>query len=77
MSTFKLGLAVIVLATALSTGAYAASRDAGSSENQMSAARWAAIHECSVEAGKWSMIVWQNKQYAVYGTCMAEHAQQP
>jgi len=42
-----------------------------------SAARDAAIHECSVKAGKWSMISWQTTQFAVYGTCMAEHRQQP
>ncbi len=42
-----------------------------------SAARDAAIHECSVKAGKWSMITWQTTQFAVYGTCMAEHGQQP
>ncbi len=42
-----------------------------------SAARDAAIHECSVKAGKWGMIAWQTTQFAVYGTCMAEHGQQP
>jgi len=42
-----------------------------------SAARNAAIHACSVEAAKWSMIAWQIAQLAVYGACMAEHGQQP
>jgi hypothetical protein len=41
-----------------------------------SAARDTAIHDCSVEAGKWSNSSWQTTQFAVYGTCMSEHDQQ-
>ena len=43
--------------------------------NQTSAAREAAIHECSVKASKYSMSSWQSTQLEVYGTCMAEHGQ--
>ena len=40
-------------------------------------ARDAAVHECSVEASKWSNSGWETTQFAVYGTCMAAKGQQP
>ena len=41
----------------------------------MDKAREQAIHDCSVEANKWSMSSWQNNQLMTYGACMAEHGQ--
>ncbi|MFZ1921291.1 MAG: hypothetical protein WBD53_11180 [Xanthobacteraceae bacterium] len=40
-------------------------------------ARDQAIHDCSTQASQWSFSTWQTKQFAVYGTCMAEHGQVP
>ncbi|MGC1777706.1 MAG: hypothetical protein WBB34_07140 [Xanthobacteraceae bacterium] len=40
-------------------------------------ARDQAIHDCSTQASKWVFSTWQTKQFAVYGTCMAEHGQEP
>jgi hypothetical protein len=40
-------------------------------------ARDAAIHDCSVQASKWSNTMWQTEQFAVYSNCMAGHGQQP
>jgi hypothetical protein len=42
---------------------------------QMTPARAAAIHECSVKAAKYSYTTWQTTQFATYGTCMADHGQ--
>jgi len=39
------------------------------------AARPAAIHECNIEADKYSPITQLPNQFAVYGTCMASHGQ--
>jgi hypothetical protein len=36
-----------------------------------------AVHDCSVQASKWSFSTWQSTQLAVYGTCMSEHGQVP
>jgi hypothetical protein len=41
------------------------------------ATRDAAIHECSVNAAKYSSSAWQTTQFATYETCMAEHGQVP
>jgi len=46
-----------------------------SKAEQISPLRSAAIHECSVEAAKYTFHVWQLEQFAVYGTCMAKHGQ--
>ncbi|MFZ0423952.1 MAG: hypothetical protein WAL80_13835 [Xanthobacteraceae bacterium] len=37
--------------------------------------RDAAIHDCSVEASKWSFSTWQSTQIITYGDCMAAHGQ--
>jgi hypothetical protein len=37
--------------------------------------RDAAIHDCSVKAGKYSFSAWQTTQIDVYRECMAEHNQ--
>ncbi len=39
--------------------------------------RAAALHTCSVEASKYNFSTWQTTQFAVFGTCMTEHGQQP
>ena len=41
----------------------------------LDAARAAAIHDCNIEADKYSPITQLSNQFAVYGTCMAEHGQ--
>jgi hypothetical protein len=41
------------------------------------AARNAALQECNIAASKWGMAGWESTQMATYGTCMAEHGQQP
>jgi len=46
-----------------------------SKAEQASPLRSAAIHECNVKAAKYLFYVWQLEQFAVYGTCMAEHGQ--
>ncbi|HEX4407973.1 MAG TPA: hypothetical protein VH206_04285 [Xanthobacteraceae bacterium] len=40
-------------------------------------ARDAAIHDCSVEASKWSFSTWQSTQIITYGDCMTAHGQEP
>jgi hypothetical protein len=37
--------------------------------------REAALHDCSVEASKWSFSAWQSTQLTVYRDCMGEHGQ--
>jgi hypothetical protein len=37
--------------------------------------RDAAIHDCSVQADKWSFSSWQSTQIITYGDCMTEHGQ--
>jgi hypothetical protein len=46
-----------------------------SKAEQVSPIRSAAIHTCNQEAAKYLFHVWQTEQFAVYGTCMAEHGQ--
>jgi hypothetical protein len=41
----------------------------------LDAARAAAIHDCNIEADKYNPITQLPNQFAVYGTCMAEHGQ--
>jgi hypothetical protein len=79
--------AAIAFATLIATPALAATvhHPAAPSSRQLymsapaeaSAARDAAIHECNVEAAKWSNSAWESTQLATYGACMAEHGQQP
>ena len=57
---------------ALSSYAYAR-EDAD--ENRISARRASAIHACNIAAEPYSFSIWQTEQFAVYGTCMAEHGQ--
>ncbi len=43
---------------------------------QISMARAAAIHECSVLAGRYSQHDWGNTEIYLYRACMAQHGQQ-
>jgi hypothetical protein len=43
--------------------------------HQISAARAAAIHECSVLAGRYSQHDWGNTEIYQYRACMARHGQ--
>jgi hypothetical protein len=38
-------------------------------------ARGVAVHDCSVEASKWSMNNWQSTQNVVFGECMTDRGQ--
>jgi hypothetical protein len=64
--TKKYLLIALSLATISAVGAASASE----------VARDVAIHDCSVMASKYSFSTWQTTQFAVYGTCMAEHDQE-
>jgi len=71
-STTKLGLATIIAALWLTvvpiTGAVA--------NEQISAARAAAIHECNLLTSRYPLHDWGNTQIHLYRTCMARHGQQ-
>ena len=72
-TTTKLGLATTIAALWLSvvpiTGAVA--------NEQISAARAAAIHECNLLASRYPLHDWGNTQIHLYRTCMARHGQMP
>jgi hypothetical protein len=46
------------------------------SVENISAARAAAIHECSGASDKYRQETWGDTQFDVYRACMAEHGQQ-
>jgi hypothetical protein len=72
LAILALVLATIVLAaTGLASPSYAQS--AG---HHISAARAAAIHECSVRADQYPENDWGNTEIYVYRACMADHGQQ-
>jgi hypothetical protein len=73
-------VALVAFAMAASETAYAQDagrRDFGGPNGPVvqSPARDQAIHDCSVEASKYSMSAWQSTQIDVYGECMTEHNQ--
>ena len=72
-ATTKLGLATTIAALWLTvvpiTGAVA--------NEQISAARAAAIHECNLLAARYPLHDWGNTQIHLYRTCMARHGQMP
>jgi len=68
-------LAAICMGSQAQAQDMAAKPGAMSQEEQISAARLAAIRECCIEAGKFSTSAWQTTQLATYRTCMAEHGQ--
>src|SRR5262245_14474642 len=71
-TTTKLGLATTIAALWLTvvsiTGAVA--------NEQISAARAAAIHECNLLASRYPLHDWGNTQIYLYRSCMARHGQQ-
>jgi hypothetical protein len=60
---------LLTVATAGGTSALAMDR------NTIGSARSTAIHDCNIEADKFSSITQLSNQFAVYGTCMATHHQ--
>jgi hypothetical protein len=63
-------IAAVLVVTAVASPSFAPG-----SEPHMSAARAAAIHECSVRAQKYAEYTWGNLEMYVYRACMAEHHQ--
>jgi hypothetical protein len=70
-ATVKLGLATTMAALWMIAAPPAGAVAAG----QMSAARAAAIHECSVLASRYSQHDWGNTEIYQYRACMARHGQ--
>jgi hypothetical protein len=74
-----LAVTLVIFATAAGGAAFAQNSDIRGDRADgpvvQSPARDAAIHDCSVEAGKYSFSSWQSTQIAVYGECMTEHNQ--
>ena len=66
---------VPALALGLALVALASPSFAQRSEDHMSAARAAAMHECSVRASKYTQHTWGDVQIYTYRACMAEHGQ--
>ena len=62
-------LALGLLANAGGKPAFARDRDV------IGSARATAIHDCNIEADKFSPITQLPNQFAVYGTCIARHGQ--
>jgi hypothetical protein len=71
MHTMK--TALVGLALGLSVAASAYPGFAQAREDRNSAREQAAIHECSVKAGKYSNTSELTTQFSVYRNCMAEH----
>ena len=79
MVIFKRPLAILALgltATAFVTTGLASPSYAQSAGYQISAARAAAIHECSVRADQYPENDWGNTEIYVYRACMADHGKQ-
>ena len=64
--------AFIAGAVVLATAAQAGARERAP---QISTDRAAAIHECSVLAGRYPETTWSSLEFQVYGACMARHGQ--
>jgi hypothetical protein len=64
-----IALAIGLLANAGGKPAFAKDR------HLTNAGRPVAIHDCNIEADKYSPITQLPNQFAVYGTCMANHGQ--
>ena len=43
----------------------------------MSESRAQALHDCSMKAQPYNFSTWQTTQFAMFGSCMVEHGQQP
>ncbi|HET9686326.1 MAG TPA: hypothetical protein VFP79_04010 [Pseudolabrys sp.] len=66
----------LTVALALGMLANAGGKPAFAKDRRLSnAGRPAAIHDCNIEADKYSPITQLPNQFAVYGTCMANHRQ--
>jgi hypothetical protein len=65
--------ALVGLALGLSVAALASPGFAQRREDRNNAREQAAIHECSVKAGKYSNTSQLTEQFGVYRACMAEH----
>ena len=66
----------LTLALALGLLANAGGQSTFAKESHLAnAGRAVAIHECNVEANKYSPITQLPNQFAVYGTCMINHGQ--
>ena len=50
-------------------------RDPVLGEMPMNESRAQAMHDCNMKAQPYSFSTWQTAQFAVYGSCMAEHGQ--
>jgi hypothetical protein len=73
--TTRLGLATTVAALWIAAVPFASAAAAGTGYH-ISAARAAAIHECSVLADQYSEHDWGNTEIYQYRGCMAGHGQQ-
>jgi len=71
-STTKLGLATIIAALCLTVVAI----DGAAADVQISAARAAALKECSRLAARYPTNDWGNTDIYLYRSCMARHGQQ-
>jgi len=69
MTTITNVLKVLVAATTLTTALASPGYSRG-------ADRAAAVHECSVRAGKFTQHGWGDTELYLYRACMAEHGQQ-
>ncbi len=74
-TTTKLGLAATIAALWMTAVPITGAVAAGTS-GQISAARAAAIHECSLLAARYSQHDWGNVEIYQYRACMARHGQQ-
>ena len=68
----KLVLATTIVAFCLTV----APTTAAAANGQISAARAAAIHECSLLAARYPQHEWGNTEIYLYRSCMARHGQQ-
>jgi hypothetical protein len=74
----KLGVARKFLTVALALGllANAGGKPAFAKDREViGSARATAIHDCNIEANKFSPITQLPNQFAVYGTCITRHGQ--
>jgi hypothetical protein len=71
----KMLVAGVVLATLVAAPAFAQSHGPRNSGNHVSAARAAAIHECSARGARYYEYLWGDLEFQQYRACMAEHGQ--
>ncbi len=72
----KLTAPVSALALGLVLVALASPSFAQRSEDHMSAARAAAMHECNLKAARYRQYTWGDTEIQTYRACMSEHGQQ-